>query len=180
MLAPLTWFRDFDSSGKPIRADVREAARKKWPHLLAMAKARLGDRDLEIQEIFEQAVAETSSYLDQTLAPLQDARGLLVVKFRRQLSTLARRLDRVIVSGSSTDMESLLTSTDWGESADRQLMMEELVRSLSPRNRSVLRLRRAGYNWAEISHMLNCNSSTLRNGFWREVRRVYLEFRALR
>lgn len=176
MPSRLTWFdHEFDSSGKPIRDDVREAARKKWPYLLGMAKARIGDRELEIQELFEQVIVATSSYLDETSAPPQDASGLLVLKFRRQLSTLARKLGRVVVSGNSSDMEPLLATTDWSESADRQLMMEEIVRLLSPRNRTVLRLRQSGYDWTEISHMLKCNSSTLRNAFWREIRRVYSE-----
>lgn len=170
----LLWFdRDDDASGNRIRDDVREAARKKWPQLFAVAQRRLGNRELEIQELFENVVAKVSSYLSETQAPDQDPSGLLVVKFRQELNSLARRLDRVQLSGNAQDMEPLLTDRESGEDADRRIFVEELVRSLSKTNRAVLRLRGAGYNWNEIAEMLKTNASTLRNQFWREIRMLH-------
>lgn len=167
----LLWFdRDHDSQGNEIRSDVRQAAQKKWPQLLALAYRRLGNRELEIQELFESVVGKVSAYLNEIQAPEQDPSGLLVVKFRQELNSLARQLERLQASGSSTDMEPLLAKADWGEDADRRIFLEELVRSLSKANRTALRLRRAGYNWDEIAAMFKTNASTLRNNFWREVR----------
>ena len=58
----LLWFdRDHDASGNRIRADVREAAKKKWPQLRMLAQRRLGNRELEIQELFEGVVAKVSA-----------------------------------------------------------------------------------------------------------------------
>ncbi len=176
MLSSVPWFdREFDSSGNPIRTDVREAARNKWPQLLALARNRIGDHDVEIQEMFEHVVVTTSAYLNQIKAPPHNPEGLLVVNFRQQLNRLALRLSRLVVSGSSQDLEPLLASTECEEDLDRRIFVQEFVQRLSSRNRTVLRLRRAGYSWDEIAKMLNGNSSTLRNRFWREIRKVYSE-----
>ena len=170
----LLWFdRDRDPYGNRIRADVREAAQKKWPQLLALARRRLSNRELEIQELFERVVAKVSSYLNEIVAPEQDPSGLLVVKFRQELNSLALRLDRLQPSGNAKDMEPLLNTADWSEDADRRIFLEELVRSLSSTNRAVLRLRGAGYNWDEIAVMFRTNASTLRNAFWREIRSLH-------
>lgn len=166
----LLWFdRDEDAFGKRIRDDVREAAKKKWPQLFAVAQRRLGNRELEIQELFENVVAKVSAYLNEIQAPDQDPSGLLVVKFRQELNSLARRLDRVKLSGNAQDMEPLLNDPDSTDEAYRRIFLEEVVRSLSKTNRAVLRLRGAGYDWNEIAEMLKINASTLRNRFWREI-----------
>lgn len=172
----LLWFdRDRDANGNPIRMDVREAARKKWPQLFLLAQRRLGDRDQEIQELFEQVVAKVSLYLNEINAPVLDHSGLLVVKFRQELNSLARRLGRLQTSGDAKDMEPLVSQMEWDEAADRQIFLEEIVRSLSKNNRAVLRLRGAGYNWDEIAVMLKTNASTVRNNFWREIRSLHLK-----
>ena len=170
----LVWFdREFDSTGKPIRVDVREAAKRKWPQLCAFARRRLGDRDLEIQELFEKSVERVSQYLDRKQAPPQDASALLALKFRQDLYELGRRVRRLTTTGSSRDLEPMLRGSEWVAETDRHIFLEELVRHLTKQNRIVLRLRAAGYDWSEIARMVQGNSSTVRNKFWREVRRVF-------
>jgi hypothetical protein len=172
----LVWFdREFDSTGKPIRTDVREAAKRKWPQLCAFARRRLGDHDLEIQELFEKSVERVSQYLDRKKAPPQDASALLALKFRQELYELGRRFDRLMVTGSNRDIEAMLGRDEWGAETDRHIFLEELVRHLSKQNGTALRLRAAGYDWSEIAKMVRSNSSTIRNNFWREVRRVFSE-----
>lgn len=172
----LLWFdRDNDASGNPIRSDVREAAKQKWPQLRMLAQRRLGSRELEIQELFENVVAKVSGYLNEINAPPQDPSGLLVVKFRQQLHSLARRLERLELSGTAEDMQPLANRAEPGRSEDveRRVFLEEIVRSLSKTNGAVLRLRRAGYGWDEIAVMFRINASTLRNSFWREIRTLH-------
>jgi len=170
----LLWFdRDYDASGNRIRTDVREAAKKKWPQLRVLAERRLGSRELEIQELFENVVAKVSRYLTEIHAPQQDPSGLLVLKFKQELNSLARRLERLQPSGSAKDMEPLVNHAEWGEDADRRIFLEEVVRSLSKTNRALLRLRGAGYNWDEIAVMFRTKASTLRNNFWREIRTLH-------
>ena len=173
----LIWFdRGFESSGRAIRNDVREAARNKWPQLCAFARRRLGDRELEIQELFESAVIKVSRYLDQKQSPPQDPSGLLVVKFRQELNFLAQRLKKTESKGAAQDIEPFLEATEWGEQADRQIFLEELLRRISKENRTVLRLRGIGYEWSEIAKMLHKSSSVIRANFWRDVRRVQADF----
>lgn len=176
-MSELLWFdRDHDASGNPIRNDVREAARKKWPQLRAMAIRRIGDRELEIQEVFERVVAKVSAYLNEIQSPPQDPSGLLVLRFKQDIGSLARRIERLQLSGDTSDMESLLENPDWGKDVDRQIFLEEIVRSLSDSNRAALRLRGAGYSWDEIAAMFGAKSSTLRNQFWREIERLHQRF----
>jgi DNA-directed RNA polymerase specialized sigma24 family protein len=174
----LLWFdRDSDSRGNPIRNDVREAARSKWPQLSDLARRRLGSHELEIQELYEQVVERVSRYLDRKQAPPQDPSGLLVLKFRQELHALGRRLEREKAKGDAKDMEPMLTATEWGQEADRRIFLEQLVRSLSTESRLVWRLRTEGYEWSAIAEMLQSNSSTVRKRFWREIRKVHSELK---
>lgn len=172
----LWWDREYDQVGNPIREDVREAAKKKWPQLLALAQRTLNNCDLEAQQLLEQVVEYISRYLSERKTPPHDPSGLLVIKFREELRKLARKQHRLRPSGGSSDMELMLPATEWGEETDRRIFLAELIRALSKENRSVLRLRRAGYEWAQIAKMLNANSSSLRRKFWTEIRKVYSEF----
>ena len=172
----LWWDREYDQFGNPIREDVREAAKKKWPQLLALAQRTLSNCDLEAQQLLEQEVEYISRYLNERKVPPHDPSGLLVIKFREELRKLVRKQQRLRPSGGSNDTELMLPATEWGEEADRRIFLAELIRALSKENRSVLRLRRAGYEWVEIAKMFNANPSSLRRGFWAEIRKVYAEF----
>lgn len=176
----LLWFdREFDAFGRPIRGDVREAAKSKWPQLAAVARRRLGDHDQEIQEAFERSVEMISRFLDRKNAPPQDPSALLAIKFRQELHASWRRLSREASMGTGIDLEPMLAAKEWEEEADQQLLLDEIVRRLSNDNRTVLRLRGLGYEWSEIARMLQRKSSTVRNKFWQEVRRVQSELREI-
>jgi DNA-directed RNA polymerase specialized sigma24 family protein len=167
------WDREYDQAGNRIRDDVRQAAKKKWPQLLALAQRTLNNCDLEAQQLLESVAEYISRYLNGRNTPPHDPSGLLVLKFREELRKFARKQERLKTMGGSKDIEPMLPATEWGEEADRRIFLEELIRSLSKQNRSVLRLRRAGYEWAEIGKMLSVNPSSLRRSFWAEVRGVY-------
>lgn len=172
----LWWDREYDQFGNSIRDDVREAAKKKWPQLLALAQRTLGNCDLEAQQLLEQVAEYISRYLNERNTPPHDPSGLLVLKFREELHKLVRKQERLKQSGGTSDMEPMLRATEWGEEADRRIFLAELIRALSKENRSILRLRRAGYEWAQIAKMFNANPSSLRRNFWAEIRKVYSEF----
>jgi hypothetical protein len=172
----LWWDREYDQFGNPIRDDVRAAAKKKWPQLLALAQRTLSNCDLEAQQLLEQVAEYISRYLNERNTPPHDPSGLLVLKFREDLRKLVRKQQRLKPSGGSQDMELMLPATEWGKEADRRIFLAELIRALSKENRSILRLRRAGYEWAQIGKMLNANASSLRRNFWTEIRKVYSEF----
>jgi DNA-directed RNA polymerase specialized sigma24 family protein len=56
------------------------------------------------------------------------------------------------------------------------LDLESIVRKLSERNRTVLALRAAGYNWEEIAQALGTSVAAVRNSFWREIRDLRRKF----
>lgn len=171
----LWWDREYDQAGNRIREDVRQAAKKKWPQLLALAQRSLDNCDLEAQQLLERVAEYISRYLNARNTPPHDPSGLIVLKFREELRKFVRKQERLRPSGGSSDLEPLLPATEWGEEANRRIFLEQLIWSLSKENRAVLRLRRAGYEWAQIAKMLNANPSSLRRGFWAEVRSVYSE-----
>jgi hypothetical protein len=154
-----------------MRSDVREAAAKLWPQLDSSARRRLGDLDFEIQELFEKTVKMVSVYLDRKKAPPQDPSPLLVLKFRQQVNALARRRQRTVQT-DPRELEEVADPSEWGQEADRRIFLEQLIHSLSIDNRFAWRLRAEGYDWSAIARMLQANPSTLRNNFWRELRKV--------
>jgi DNA-directed RNA polymerase specialized sigma24 family protein len=175
-LPPSWWDREHDRSGREIRTDVRRAAEQLWPRLFRFAQQVIADSEFEAQELLERVVDSVSRYLSAKNAALQDPSGLLVVKFRQELYRVARKQRRLETVGRSSDVAEPLRCDGWADEADRSIFLQELVRALSERNRGVLRLRMAGYDWREIAQMLQVNVSTLRNSFWRDVRKLYLQF----
>jgi DNA-directed RNA polymerase specialized sigma24 family protein len=55
------------------------------------------------------------------------------------------------------------------------LELEQIVRLLSERSRTILALRFAGYTWKEAARLLNESVPALRSAFWRDVARVKSE-----
>jgi RNA polymerase sigma factor (sigma-70 family) len=170
---PPWWDRDVDESGSAIRIDVREAARRIWGRVCADVRSVLGD-STEAQELLEKAVASVSRYLDRNNVPAHDPSGLLIVSVHRSARRLARQRQRVQSVGGTSELAEILKAPDWSEVADRRIFLEQLVRALKERNRAILRLRIAGYEWSEIATMLKVDLSAVRKAFWKDVRRAHL------
>lgn len=147
-----------------------------WPRLFRLAGQTIADAQFEAQEILERVVDTVSRYLTSRNAPPQDPSGLLVVKFRQELYRAARKSHRVQTLGSVDELAELLHFDDWVDQAERHVFFQELTAALSERSRGILRLRMAGCEWKEIARSLQMNESSLRNRFWRDVRRVYEQF----
>jgi DNA-directed RNA polymerase specialized sigma24 family protein len=175
-LPPEWWDREYDRAGREIRQDVRLAAEMLWPRLFRMAGQTIADAEFEAQEILERSVEVVSHYLTLRNIPSHDPSGLLVVKFRQELYRASRKQRRLKTVGGIGELAGLLDGGGWINEAERRVVFQELVQALSERSRGILRLRMAGCEWKEIARSLQVNESTLRNGFWREVRRVYQRF----
>jgi DNA-directed RNA polymerase specialized sigma24 family protein len=173
---PEWWDREHDKSGREIRQDVRLAAEILWPRLFRMAGQIVIDAEFEAQEILEKSVEAVSRYLTVRNAPAHDPSGLLIVKFRQELYRVSRKHRRLKTVGGIGELAGLLDSNGWINEAERHVVFQELVQALSERSRGILRLRMAGCEWKEIARSLQVNESTLRNSFWRDVRRVYQRF----
>lgn len=170
----LWWDRVDDESGRPLRADVRESAQRVWPSVCAQAKRILGDV-ADAAELLELAVRTISKYLDKHNVPLHAAEpgGLLVLQTYRALKRRARRLGRCL-SVESSALAEVLRAPDWREEVDRRLFMERLGRELDDETIAILRLRLSGAGWNEIARVHHMKAATVRQSFWRNVRRAYL------
>ena len=174
------WDRDIDErSGRPIRADVREAAHKAWQHARVQTWRVLGD-DSEAAEALETAVGTVSRYLDRRHVLLHSVNpsGLLVLNAYRFVRRLARKRSRIESAGGTSDLATLLRTPAFEDETARRLFLEQLARELSRRNRAILQLRLSDYEWPEIARMMQTTVGTIRSGFWRDVRRAHLKLQA--
>lgn len=168
------WEHDIDSQGRVIREDVKQAARKMWKAMCSRARAVLGD-DLEAPEILERCLGRVSRYLDtRGAAPFtQNVNALLFVSFRRELwSVRSRRRVPVEISTCANH----LRDSSWSETIESQLDIQNLIRHLSERNRTIVYLRRAGYAWKEVAALLCATVPELKSSFWRELVRLRSDF----
>jgi len=174
--APVWWDREFDSSGRQIRADVRAAAHEIWPNACRQARALLGDVS-EAPEVMEKVVVQVSRYLDRTGAGLftQNTSGVLMCAFCRALRRYALRLKRLQLVGGSAELSQLRTAGNWSALVELWLELERLSRNVSDQTRAMVGLRLRGFDWKEIAGVLQITDTAARTAFWREVRRARLK-----
>jgi DNA-directed RNA polymerase specialized sigma24 family protein len=171
--APVWWDREFDSSGRQIRADVRAAAHEIWPNACRQARALLGDVS-EAPEVMEKIVVQVSRYLDRNGADLftQNTTGVLMCAFCRSLRRYAMKLKRLQLAGGSAELAQRRTAQNWSALVELWLDLEKFARDLSQKTRVMLRLRARGFDWKEIAGVLHMTDTAARTAFWREVRRA--------
>lgn len=173
---PLWWDRETDhETGKPLRADVREAAHRVWRWVSVKSREMLGDCS-DAAEVLEASVTAICRYLDKKNVALNsvDPSALLAVACHRSLRRLARKRGRVELVGSTSELADMLGAPDWREETDRQLFLEELASEVDERARGILRLRMAGYDWNEIGRMIHMTATAVRTAFWRDIRKAHL------
>jgi len=161
------WGKAIDSQGRAIREDVRQAAKTIWNSVCRRTCAVLGD-DTEAAEILEHCVGRVSRYLDGHGVALftQNLNALLFVSFRRELwSVRSRRRIPVDIN----ECADHLRDSTWSETVESELDIQNLVRQLTDRNRTVLNLRRAGYSWKEVAALLSTTVPEVKSSFRREV-----------
>ncbi len=173
---PRWWDRDFDPVGRPIRADVRQAAREIWEQACARARTVLGD-DADAAEMMEATVARVSHYLNRQAAELfsGNVAGLLTTAFRRQVQKRWLKQQRLELVGGASDLEERNHGPDWLSDVERALDLRKIIRRLSQRSTRILLRRRDGMDWKSISEELGIPQQTAQNSFWREVRQAQLD-----
>jgi hypothetical protein len=171
--APVWWDKEVDAAGRPIRLDVRTAAHQIWDAARRQAQHLLGDAS-EAPELMENAVAQVSRYLDRSGAELftQNAAGILMCAICRSLRRYARKLSRLELVGGSTELSERRIAPDWTALVELRLDLERLTRSLNDKSRTMLDLRRSGFDWKEIADVLHMTDIAARAAFWREVKRA--------
>ena len=159
--------------GRPIRLDVRTAAHQIWDAARRQAQHLLGDAS-EAPELMENAVAQVSRYLDRSGADLftQNTAGILMCAICRSLRRYARKLSRLELAGGSAELSERRIAPDWTALVELRLDLERLTRSLNDKSRTMLDLRRSGFDWKEIADVLHMTDVAARAAFWREVKRA--------
>lgn len=174
--APLWWDKDVDRAGRSIRPDVRDAAHRIWGCVWRRTQFLLFDYG-QAADLMETAVAQVSRYLnrEQVMLFSQGMDGLLMLAFQRSLYRHAAKLRRVESLGGTEELSTRAVDLTWPRYVHARLELDEVVRLLSKRSRTILALRYAGYTWKESAQFLGGSVSGLRSAFWRDVARVKCE-----
>lgn len=89
---------------------------------------------------------------------------------RRALRRKLRKAGRVIAVERGLD--SIHSAPSWESDLVMEIFFEQLLRRLSPQGGKILTLRRSGYDWDEISEIVQTPGPRLKNRFWREIAQV--------
>jgi hypothetical protein len=176
--APLWWDREIDRTGRPIRLDVRAAAHGIWSCACSRAQFLIADCS-QAAELMESCVAQVSRYLDRSGVAVFSRKidGLVMLAFQRALHRRVAKLTRLKTVGGSEELSSRAVDRTWSRQVDARLELEQVVRLLCERSRTILALRYAGYTWKEAAQLLGSSVPALRSAFWRDVTRVKSELK---
>jgi hypothetical protein len=170
----LWWDREADSAGRPIRQDVRASAHTLWDQACLRVRTMLGDSS-DAAMLMEKSVLQVSRYLDRIGAPPgMDTAGVLMSAFCRALRRHGTKLHRIEFVPDIAEVAELLMPTTTQCTAKEDCLMdaEKAARRLSPRGRTMLDLRRVGFEWKEIGQILNMSDCAARAEFSRELKRA--------
>jgi hypothetical protein len=119
-------------------------------------------------------VAQVSRYLDRSGTDLftQNTAGILMCAICRSLRRYARKLNRLELIGGSAELSDRRIAPDWTALVELRLDLERLTRNLNDKSRTMLDLRRSGFDWKEIADVLQMTDIAARAAFWREVKRA--------
>ncbi len=174
----LWWDREADRAGRPIRPDVRAAAHGIWACACRQAESLISDCS-QAADIMESTVAQVSRYLDRNGVVVfsRAMEGLLMTAFQRALYRRIAKLRRVETWGGTGELSHRLVDRTWAHQVHAHLELDQVVRRLCERSRTILALRYAGYTWKESARLLGASVPALRSAFWRDVARVKREWK---
>jgi len=178
---PPWWDRNEDRAGRLIRSDVRAAAHAIWGCACRRAQFLISDTS-QAAELMESTVAQVSRYLDRRGVAVcsRELNGLVMLAFHRALHRRVARLKRLENFGGSGELSNRAVDRRWTHQIHAHLELEQIVRRLCERSRTVLALRYAGYTWKEMAQMLGASVPALRSAFWRDIARVKNELKSYR
>src|SRR4051794_31612109 len=176
--SPIWWDQELDPTGKPIRLDVRSAAREVWKDACNQTRALLGE-PCEAAGLMESSVVQISRYLNRRGAAIfsQDTSSLLMCAFCRALRRHVVKLRRIELAPDLSEASERLPTRSCTTEEDCRLDAEKAARQLSARGRQMYELRHAGFEWREIAQKLNLTDAAARAEFSRELKRARLKLR---
>jgi hypothetical protein len=170
---PLWWDRELDPTGKPIRLDVRSAAREVWNDACNQTRALLGEA-CEAAGLMERSVVQISRYLNRRGLPMfsQDTSGLLMCAFCRALRRYVAKMRRIELAHNLSEISEPRPTRSCTSEEDCRLDAEKGARRMSKRGRKMYALRTEGYEFREIAEILNTTDAAARAEFSRELKRA--------
>jgi DNA-directed RNA polymerase specialized sigma24 family protein len=178
---PAWWDQELDPTGKPIRLDVRSAAREVWNDACTQARALLGE-PCEAAGLMERSVLQISRYLNRRGVATfsQNTSSLLMCAFCRALRRHVVKLRRIELAPDLNEAPKRPPTRSCTAEEDCRLDAEKAVRQLSKRGREMYELRHEGYEWREIAQILKTTDVAARAEFSRELRRAKLKMKNAR
>jgi hypothetical protein len=167
-----------DPTGKPIRLDVRAAAREVWNDACNQTRALLGE-PCEAAGLMERSVVQISRYLNRRGVAIfsQDTSSLLMCAFCRALRRHVVKLRRIELAPDLSEASERSPTRSCTTEEDCRLDAEKAARQLSARGRQMYKLRHAGFEWREIAQKLSTTDAAARAEFSRELRRVRVKMK---
>jgi hypothetical protein len=176
--SPIWWDQELDPTGKPIRLDVRSAAREVWKDACNQTRALLGE-PCEAAGLMERSVVQISRYLNRRGVATfsQDTSSLLMCAFCRALRRHVVKLRRIELAPDLSEASERPPTRSCTTEEDCRLDAEKAARQLSARGRQMYKLRHAGFEWREIAQILKTTDVAARAEFSRELRRAKLKMK---
>ncbi len=174
----LWWDRDEDRAGRSIRSDVRAAAHRIWGSAYRQAQSLNSDPS-QAADLMETTVSQVSRYLDRGGVAVfsREIDGLVMLAFQRALYRVVAKLRRLETLGGTGELSKRAVDQTWTRQVQAHLELEQIVRMLCDRSRTILALRYAGYTWKESAKLFEASVPALRSAFWRDVARVKNELK---
>jgi DNA-directed RNA polymerase specialized sigma24 family protein len=174
--SPIWWDQELDPTGKPIRLDVRSAAREVWNDACNQTRAQLGEA-CEAAALMERSVVQISRYLNRRGVAnfSQDIGSLLMCAFCRALRRHVVKLRRMELAPDLSEASDRPPTQSCTTEEDCRLDAEKAARQLSARGRQMYELRQAGFEWREIAQRLSITDAAARTEFSRELKRARLK-----
>jgi hypothetical protein len=175
---PAWWDQELDPTGKPIRLDVRSAAREVWNDACTQARALLGE-PCEAAGLMERSVVQISRYLNRRGLPMfsQDTSSLVMCAFCRGLRRHLAKLRRIELATDVNALSETRPPQSCTSKEDCHLDAEKATRQFSERGRKMYQLRDAGFEWKEIAAILNTTDAAARAEFSRELKRARIKMK---
>ncbi len=147
------------------------AARQAWPHVLAHARRKLGEKGLlsdstvfaaEVWEKVLRAIAKKRQRRPEqhVVADLESYLiGIFHHRFNRLLEREQRRLSTIELVASTADLEKIESARNirWVSELERAITIKQIVVHMDEWTRNVWKARQYGYSWKEISKPLGLN-----------------------
>jgi len=147
------------------------AARQAWPHVLAHARRKLGEKGLlsdsavfaaEVWEKVLRAIAKKRQRRPEqhVVANLESYLiGIFHHRFNRLLEREQRRLSTIELVASTADLEKIESARNirWVSELERAITIKQIVVHMDEWTRNVWKARQYGYSWKEISKPLGLN-----------------------